>query len=72
MAAKVNVLKMLQEIRGRAAISNRLPAPRCPGLLLMQLRALGARSRLRPRKLSITIDPQQSAKAPDPVRIHHM
>ena len=72
MAAKVNVLKMLQEIRGFAVISNRRPSPRCPGLLLMQFRSVRARNRLGPRRLSITIDSQQSAKAPDPVRIHHV
>jgi len=72
MAAKVNVLKLLQEIRGFAVISNRCPPPRSPGLLLMQIRALGTRDRLRQRRLNITIDPQQSAKAPDPVRIHHV
>ena len=72
MAAKVKMLKLLQEIRGFAAIANRRPPPRSPGLLLMQIRALGIHDSLRRRKLNITIDRQSSLDIPHPVRIHHV
>lgn len=72
MAAKVKMLKLLQEMRGFAAITRRLPPPRSPGLLLMQVRALGINNSLRKRKLSITIGTQSSVDIPHPVRIHHV
>jgi hypothetical protein len=71
MAAKVNMMKLLQEIRGFAAITNRRPPPRFPGLLLMQMRDRRAQDKLSPRRLNITIDTQRGVEAPNPVRIHH-
>src|SRR5690242_237890 len=38
MAAKVRIMKLLQEMRGLADITHRRPAPRQPGLFLIQLR----------------------------------
>ena len=72
MAAKVNMLKLLQEIRGFAEVANRRPPPRFPGVSLMQMRALGAHNGLRRRKLSVTIDKQNSPDVPHPVKIHHV
>lgn len=72
MAAKVNMLKLLQEIRGFAVIANRQPSPRLPGLLLAQIRLAGARDSLRRRRLNITIDQRNSPDLPHPVRIHHV
>jgi hypothetical protein len=70
MAAKVKVLTLLQEIRGFAQISNRLPAPRSPGLFLAQLRLQRNHGALRQRRLSITIDPPSHPEIPLQVKIH--
>lgn len=72
MAAKVNMLKLLQEIRGFAVVANRQPPPRFSGLLLAQIRMAAARDNLRRRRLNITIDQQNSPDMPYPVRIHHV
>lgn len=66
------MLKLLQEVRGFAAVSNRCPAPKFSSLLLMQMRATGPRDSLRQRKLSIAIDSQSGLCLPHPVRIHHV
>ena len=39
MATKMKLLKMMQEVKGIAQITNRRPAPRPPLLYLMQLRS---------------------------------
>ena len=72
MAAKVNMLKLLQEIRGFAVVANRQPPPRFSGLLLAQIRMAAARDNLRRRRLIITIYQQNSPDMPSPVRIHHV
>jgi len=72
MAAKVKMLKLLQEIRGFAEIANRRPPPRCPGLVLTQIRAHGMHESLRRRKLSVTFDKQPQPDMPDQVKINHV
>jgi len=72
MAAKVKMLKLLQEIRGFAAITNRRPAPRSPGLVLAQIRTQGMQDSLRRTKLSITINQQSQPDIPHRVRINYV
>ena len=72
MAAKVKILKLLQEIRGFAEITNRRPQPRLPGFVLMQLRSHVAHTTLARRKRSITINSQNLPDIPHPVKIIHL
>ena len=72
MAAKVNILKMLQEIRGFAHITQRRPPPRSPGLVLTQMRAFATEGSLRRRKLAITINSRPQSDIPHQVRIVHV
>ncbi len=72
MAAKVKMLKLLQEIRGFAQIANRQPPPRSPGLILTQLRAHGTHESVRRRKLSVSFDKQTQPDLPHRVRINHV
>ena len=72
MAAKVKMLKLLQEIRGFAQIANRRPPPRSPGLFLTQMRSQGIHDNWRKRKLSITIDKPKDPDIPHQVKINHL
>ena len=72
MATKMNVVKLLQEIRGFADIANRRPQPRSPGLFLMQIRPHVLRPVVPKRKLEIHIEAQAHQDAPLPVRITHV
>jgi hypothetical protein len=72
MAAKIQMLKLLQEIRGFAELSNRRPPPRSPGLLLTQIRAHMPQNASPKRRLSIRIDPQDRTDVPYRVKINHV
>ena len=72
MAAKINMLTLLQEFRGFAQIANRSPAARSPGLFLAQFRSEGMLIPLRKRKLSITINEPNQSDIPLQVRIQHV
>jgi hypothetical protein len=72
MAAKVKMLKLLQEIQGFAEISNRRPPPRRPGLVLTQIRAQLMHESLRRRKLSVTFDKPPQPNMPHHVKINHV
>jgi hypothetical protein len=72
MAAKVKMLKLLQEIRGFAQITNRRPPPRSPGLFLAQMRSHMLQASPPKRKLSIRIDNQTHLDAPHQVKINHV
>lgn len=73
MARKIILMKLLQEFRGYAQVTNRRPAPRPPALYLMQLRDNVARSHAtkRPQRVSITTVWQNGAEVALPVRINH-
>ena len=72
MAAKVKIMKLLQEMRGFADITHRRPTPRQPGLFLIQLRSqFGSGSPPR-RKLTISVDMQDRPDIPHPVKITHI
>ena len=72
MAAKVKMLKLLQEINGFAHIANRRPPPRSPGLFLAQLRSQATHETLRRQRLSIMIDKPNHPDIPHQVKIHHV
>jgi len=70
MAAKIKLMKLLQEIRGLAEITARRPQPRAPGLFLIQLRShLMQTTHLRKR---IAVDSQEEVDIPAPVKITHL
>jgi hypothetical protein len=72
MAAKVMMLKLLQEMRGFAELAQRRPQPRPTGLVLMQLRSQFTHTRLPPCKRSIAVDMKDLTDIPHPVRITHL
>ena len=72
MAAKIQILKLLQEIRGFAELSNRCPQPRSPGLSLAQMRSHLLQRVSPKRKLSISIDTQDHTDVPYRVKIKHV
>jgi hypothetical protein len=72
MAAKMNMSKLLQEIRGFAELSNRRPQPRSPGLWLTQIRSRRPQAALPKRKLGIRIETQDRTAIPDRVKINYL
>jgi hypothetical protein len=72
MAAKIQVSKLLQEIRAYAELSYRHPQPRSPVLLLTQIRSHKLQSVVTKRRLSIRIDAQDRTDIPDQVKINHV
>ena len=72
MAAKLHMLKLLQEIRGFAELSRRRAQPRPPGLLLTHIRSHTLQGVSSRRKLNIQIDPQDRSAAPCQVKISHV
>lgn len=69
MATKMKLIKMLQEIKGLAQITNRKPAPRPPLLYLMQLRLQAAQVELPRRRLTIETE---AVRPPLPIKINHI
>jgi hypothetical protein len=72
MAAKIRMLKLLQEIRGFAEIAKRRPLPRSPGLALMQMRSHVIQATLPKRRLSVQMDVQDRLNISQPVKINHV
>lgn len=72
MATKVRIMKMLQEIRGFAEITQRRPQPRQPGLFLIQLRSHVTYTTATKRKQTITVDMLDHPDIPHPVKITHL
>lgn len=70
MATKMKLLKMLQEAKGFAQITNRKPAPRPPLLYLMQLRSQNSHQAITPRR-RLTIE-TEALHAPLPIKINHV
>jgi hypothetical protein len=71
MATKMKLLKLLQEVKGFAQITNRRPAPRPPFLYLMQLRSQTAQVDLPKRRLAIEKG-KDTSHVPLPVKINHI
>ena len=72
MATKMKLMRLLQEVRGHAQITNRRPAPRQTTLYLMQLRGRAAESQCPKRRLAVTTDSNESENNPLPIKIHHI
>jgi hypothetical protein len=72
MAAKIKIMKMLQEIRGHADVTERRPAPRQPGLFLIQLRSHVSENRQARGRQVITVDVLDRFEIPRPVKIKHI
>jgi hypothetical protein len=71
MATKMKLLKMLQEVKGLAQITNRRPAPRPPLLYLMQLRSQTVQPDLPKRRLAIEKG-KDTGLVPLPIKINHI
>lgn len=71
MAVKVQLMKMLQEFRGLADITARRPAPKQPGLVLMQLR-YSQRPAYTPGRRTISVTIPEPHELPHPVKITHV
>lgn len=69
MATKMKLLKMMQEVKGFAQITNRRPAPRPPLLYLMQLRNQEAQTNTPRRRVAIEA---AAIAAPMPIKINHV
>ena len=72
MAARMKLMKLMQEFRGFADITNRHPQPKQPGLFLMQLRSHLLQTTSARRKRSITIEMLEQPDIPHPVQIQHL
>ncbi len=72
MANRANIMKLLQEIRSFAELTNRRPHPRPLGLLVMQMRPPVVRPALPRRKLDVTINLAEHPGIPHPVKITHV
>ena len=66
------MLKLLQEIRGFADVTNRRPRARSAGPALTQMRPPVIQAVLPRRKLSVAMGKEESAYLPHPVRITHL
>jgi hypothetical protein len=71
MATRVNMMKLLQEIRGLAELGKRRPPTRAPGLFLMQLRSHVFRTTHARRPLTIPVNEPLLPDVPHPVKIIH-
>jgi len=72
MAAKMKLMKLLQEIRGFAEVSNRRPHPRPLGLFLVEMRSHMTPHATPNPKRSIAIQAPAVADIPRPVKITHL
>jgi len=72
MAAKIKIMKMLQEIRGLAEITARRPAPRQPGLFLIQLRSHVHYTTQPKPKQTITVHVLDRIDTAHPVKMRHV
>jgi hypothetical protein len=71
MASRVNMMKLLQELRGFADLAKPRPPARAPGLFLMQLRLHLLRTTLPKRPLTIRVNEPGFPDVPHPVKIIH-
>jgi len=72
MANKVKLMKLLQEIRGFAEISQRRAQQKAPGLILVQLRSQFNQASPRRRRLRIPIQMHELPDIPKLVKIHYI
>ncbi len=73
MATKMKLLKLMQESKGHAQITNRRPAPRPPVLYLMQLRAQQpAPTEIPKRRLSVNTEAADTTNVSFTIKINHV
>jgi hypothetical protein len=72
MAGKMNVMKLLQEMRGLAVFGNRRPQPKMPAIALAQWRSQAARMPRVHQKRTIRITAEAPLDIPHPVKIIHV
>ena len=72
MAAKMKMLKLVQEIRGLAELTNRRPQPKPLGLFLVQMRSHITQTSTQNRKRNIAIEGPAPTDIPHPVKITHL
>jgi len=70
MAAKLKMMRFLQEARALADMTNRRPVPRSPMLYLIQLRTHVHGITMPKRRLPVTGDASAESNVPQPVAIH--
>ncbi len=71
MATKMNMLKLLQEVRGFAQFATRPIEPRPAGPLLLDYKGPGRRKKPARHRLFIKIQMKEPTDIPHPVRIIH-
>jgi hypothetical protein len=62
-------MKLLQEIRGLAQVTQRRPQTKAPGLFLLQLRSHVNQATARRRRLVIPVQMHEPPDIPNPVKI---
>jgi hypothetical protein len=72
MAARMNMLKLLQEVRGFAQFAHQASPPRPAGPLLLEFRGTSRRRAVVRRKLNIRISMQEPPDIPQPVPIVYL
>ena len=72
MATKMNMLKLLQEVRGFAQFASRPAEPRPAGPLLLGFRGPSRRRRASRQKQILKIHMKEPTDIPHPVRITHL
>ena len=71
MAKKMNSMKLAQETRGNAAVTDRQPELQVAALYLMQSRQQMLRILPPRRRLSVAVDAETRAQIEHPVKIIH-
>jgi hypothetical protein len=72
MANRMNMLKLLQEVRGFANFTSRRPQARQAGAMLLQLRSIRFKGANGPRRRTLRIIIQDPPDIPHPVKIVHI
>jgi hypothetical protein len=71
MATRINMMKLLQEVRGLAELTSRRPFSRPPVPLILQFRAQGRKLLARQAKRNIQVQMLNKPDIPQPVKIIH-
>ena len=72
MATRMNMMKLLQEIRGMAQVTNRRPLTRTSLVLALQIRPPALRNAKTRQRRTIRISMQDPLDIPHPVKIKHL
>lgn len=72
MAARMKILRLIQETRGLAEVASRRPTPRRTGLFAIELRAHLRQTAAQKQKRFVRIDQLDWPDIPHPVKIKHL